>query len=123
MKKLLFVPVVLALTSGTALAQSPFRSPFTGIANSFGGGFTASATVTQSVGNIGYAGLAEQTAVVMQNSPNFGNSRRGISGSFLGGFNATANVNQSISGLYNGGRAHQNAMIVQNSPSFTNGAP
>lgn len=121
MKKLLIVPAILALSPVAAFAQTPF----TGIANSFGGGFTANATVTQSVGNVGYATTQQQYATVLQNTPALGGSSggRGISGSFLGGFNATANVNQSVIGSYNGAQTLQSATVVQNSPTFTGTAP
>ncbi|PPD46111.1 MAG: hypothetical protein CTY15_01660 [Methylocystis sp.] len=117
MKKLLIIPAFLALSSSAAFAQSPI-----GINNSFGGGFTANATVLQSIGNLGYATTAQQYATVLQNSPNLAGAPR-IRGSFVGGFNATANVNQSVSGLYNGAQTLQNAAVVQNSPAFTNTSP
>lgn len=118
MKKLLLVPVILAMSSGFAFAQSAF----TGIANSFGGGFTANATVSQSVANLNNSWV-QQHAFVVQNSPNLSNSRRGISGSFLGGFNAGATVNQSANGVYNGGQVLQNTQVFQNSPVFGATAP
>ncbi len=120
MKKLLLVPAIVALSTGGAFAQSAF----TGIANSFGGGFTANATVSQSVGNIGYA-AAQQYATVVQNTPTFGGASgaRGISNSFLGGFNATATVNQSVIGSYNGANTVQAATVIQNSPTFSSTSP
>lgn len=81
-------------------------------------GWTANATVSQSVGNIRHS-YVQQNAEVAQNSPVFG---AGVHGKISTPWSATATVNQSVAGAY-GSRVYQNTSVIQNSPVWTGGAP